>query len=422
MKHSVIVIGAGAAGIGAARMLQDRGQEVIIIEARDRIGGRVYTSHQWEGCPVDMGASWIHGKKKNPLSRLAKNDAIKRSPTDYNNNILFKTDGTEANEEFEDTYEKSIKRLLKQIRKRATDCDSILSSLQQLDEWKTLAREERQTLIHFLNVVVEHELAGALREISALNPDDAEEFSGKDLLMHGGYDLIFRVMSNDLNIKLNQPVQRIQYYSTGVSAMTNQAEWSADRLILTVPIGVLKNNTIDFDPPLPTSKQQAIAAIGSGSLEKLYLKFPEVFWDQDVEFINWISEEHGRWNEWLNLTYYTGEPILLGFNAADYARKVTTLNEEEIVDDAMQVLRHLYGKKIPQPTAWQTSNWLNDSFALGSYSFNAIGANKQTRKALFDNIEERLYFAGEATSVDYPATVHGAYLSGIEVAHLILNK
>lgn len=421
MKNSIIVVGAGAAGLGAARRLQDCGQNVIVLEGRDRIGGRVYTSHRWEECPVDMGASWIHGRNNNPLTKLAAEAGIKGSETDYDNNVLYKNDGSEASDAFEHKYETRLNRILKLVRENATHSESVFDTLKRLKEWRSLAEEQRKILVHFLNVTVEHELSGSLNELSALNPDDADEFSGEDLLLHGGYDQIFQNLSKGLAIKLNTAVQKIDYGAPGISIVTNQGVFMSDKLLVTVPIGVLKSGAISFDPPLPESKQQSIAALGSGLLEKLYLKFPHLFWDQDIELINWVSEEHGRWNEWLNLAYYTQQPVLLGFNAADYARRIASMEEKDVVADAMEMLQHIYGQGIPQPTGWQLSKWHQDPFALGSYSFNAVGVSRETRMILSENIEERIYFAGEATSLDYPATVHGAYLSGVDVAKLMVG-
>ena len=112
---------------------------------------------------------------------------------------------------------------------------------------------------------------------------------------------------------------------------------------------------------------------------------------------------------------------MLGFNAAGYAREAAELTDEVLVADAMDVLRKLYGPNIPEPTEAQRSNWSKDPFALCAYSFNAIGADINTRRTLARPVASQLYFAGEATALEYPFTVHGAYLSGQRAAAEIMG-
>jgi monoamine oxidase len=112
--------------------------------------------------------------------------------------------------------------------------------------------------------------------------------------------------------------------------------------VVTVPLGVLQRGTITFEPALPARTQQAIARLGMGLLDKLWLRFPRVFWDRDVDLFGYVSTEHGRWNEWYDLSHHTAEPILIGFNAADYARLLEPQSDAEIVADAMSVLRTIY--------------------------------------------------------------------------------
>ena len=114
---------------------------------------------------------------------------------------------------------------------------------------------------------------------------------------------------------------------------------------MTVPLGVLKAAAISFDPPLPEAKTAAIEALGMGLLDKVYLRFDEVFWAEDVQadLLGYVGPEHGYFAEWLNLTKYTGEPVLVGFNAASAADEIEQLDDGEIVDLAMGTLRDMYG-------------------------------------------------------------------------------
>ena len=421
-SETILVIGAGMAGLGAARQLQDTGYTVTILEGRNRIGGRVWTSRIWEDVPVDLGASWIHGVNCNPLTKLAKEADVKRIKTNYNNYILYKTNGEVANAKFRSRLQRLFDQIKKTVEIKAEDGMTLRESIEATNIWAELSAQERKQVMHIINVTVEHELAGSINEISAVNHDDSEEFGGKDVIFPDGYARIADYLSRDLDIQLEQIVKTVTYDDKGITVQTNQRLFKADRVIVTLPIGVLKNGTVKFKPPLPAEKQEAIATIGAGLLDKLFLRFPRIFWNEKVEILNWISDEHGRWNEWLNISFYTGKPILLGFNAADYAHQMDSWSDTEIVADAMSVLRIIYGDNIPNPESWQLSRWALDPFAFCSYSFNAVGASANTRNTLAEAVRDRLFFAGEATSADYPATVHGAYLSGIEAASTIMNR
>jgi monoamine oxidase len=158
-----------------------------------------------------------------------------------------------------------------------------------------------------------------------------------------------------------------------------------------------------------------------GLLNKTYFKFNEPFWDKDNDLIGHIGEQKGVWAEFLNLYKYTGEPVLLGFNAADYARSLEPLTDEQIIADGMRVLRTLYGQAIPEPQATFSTRWAADPFAGGSYSFVPPGAGEADYEAMAEPVANQLFFAGEATHPEYPSTVHGALLSGYREAKRIMR-
>ena len=158
-----------------------------------------------------------------------------------------------------------------------------------------------------------------------------------------------------------------------------------------------------------------------GVLNKCYLRFPEVFWPEEYDWLEYIPEQHGQWVEWVSFARPTGKPILLGFNAADMGRAIEAWDDRTIVESAMATLKTIFGPKIPQPEAWQITRWQADPFACGSYSFNALGATPAMREQLAQSVADRLFFAGEATSREYFGTVHGAYLSGIKAAEAVLK-
>jgi monoamine oxidase len=188
----------------------------------------------------------------------------------------------------------------------------------------------------------------------------------------------------------------------------------------TAPLGVLKASTVDFDPSLPERKQAAIRNLGMGLLDKLYLRFDRVFWPVAPDLLGYVSERKGEWIETFNLYKYLDAPILLCFNAATYGRALETFPDSEIVARAMRVLRTMFGADIPDPVAYSLTRWASDPFAGGSYSYLPPGATTADREALAEPVGERLFFAGEAASNYHPATVHGAFVSGLRAAEKLL--
>ncbi|MEM7031038.1 MAG: FAD-dependent oxidoreductase [Chloroflexota bacterium] len=425
-KHTqIVVIGAGIAGLSAARALQDRGQAVVILEGRDRIGGRIWTSRVWPNTPLDLGARWIHGIKKNPITALAKDANLPTVKTDYDNAWLYDTQGQLLDDDAWDYLEKLGKTIVRKGVRSQRKCDqgdcSLEEAIHRLDEFADLSATDRCCFNFYVNIYIEHELAADIAELSAIKKDDAEAFKGRDVTFPEGYDQVVHYLAEGLDIRLRHRVEKISYHDP-VLIYTNQGQYQADKVIVTLPLGVLKQGQIEFSPALPDKKQAAIDTLGVGVLNGVYLRFPFPFWPKEAELLNYIPAEKGHWAEWFNIYHYTDQPILLGFNAGYYAWELEMLSDEDIVASAMQTLRTMYGSSIPYPDAWQIARWGADPFAHGSYSFNTVGASRKIRKRLAKPVHDRLFFAGEATSSDYPATVHGAYLSGKREAKRILKR
>jgi monoamine oxidase len=196
-------------------------------------------------------------------------------------------------------------------------------------------------------------------------------------------------------------------------------------VVITVPLGVLKNGGIQFTPALPEEKLSAINALEMGTLNKVYLEFDRVFWnergDDRVNHITYMDQQKGYWADWLNLYPMTNKPILMAFNAATYGVEVESYSDSEIIAQAMAVLRKLYGNEIPTPINQAITRWHRDPFSYGSYSYLTTAGTAETRGHLAADIDDKLFFAGEATHSQYAASVHGAYLSGQREAKKIVD-
>lgn len=415
----ILIIGAGLSGLAAAQQLMVAGHEVVVLEGRDRIGGRIWTSTRWPELPLDLGASWIHGVKGNPITSLADRIQAKRIATSYDSAIVYDVDGEPLDEEAAESLEDIREQLFDRIAK-AQDKDkdvSVLSVAERLSADLDDDDPETQRYVNFvLSGNIEQEYAGSAKELSAHWYDSAKHYPGNDALFPGGFHVITQHLADGLRIETGEEVREICWQETPIRVVTKKQEFTADRVLVTLPLGVLKAGNVRFVPALPEKKQTAIATLGMGVLNKCYLRFPELFWPDDVDWLEYIAEEHGEWTEWVSFVRTTGQPVLLGFNAGTRGREIEALTDEKIVASAMQTLRTLYGDDIPEPTDFQITRWASDPFARGSYSFCSVGSTPEMRRELARPLNGKLYFAGEANSVDYYGTADGAYQSGLLAA------
>ena len=418
----VVVIGAGMSGLTAAQTLKARGHNVLVLEARDRIGGRIWTSNKWADVPVDFGASWIHGVRGNPLTRLAEQAQSRQIATSYSRARTYNTSGrviTKMEEASLRNYGNQLYRAIDRAQDRYPD-----TSLRQIaDTMITQLRavpDASRFINFFLNVEIEHDYSGSAASLSTNWYDSDEEYSGNDVLLEKGFATLTDFMAKGLSIELNQIVKQIDWSQPAVRIITERGEFTADQVIVTIPLGVLQAKSVTFTPALPAIKQNAIDKLGMGVLNKCYLRFPTTFWPIDLDWIDYIPEKHGQWAEWVSFRRAMNQPVLIGFNAADYGTQIEALPDTEIVASAMTTLRTMFGENTPNPVDYQITRWASDPFARGSYSFNAVGSVPLMRVELARSVNNRLFFAGEASEQDYFGTAHGAYLSGLRAAGEVL--
>lgn len=419
---SVLVLGAGIAGLAAARALTEQGRSVIILEARNRVGGRMWTDSSL-GVPLDLGASWIHGVNGNPITKLAKQFGVKTVPTDDENSIMFNADGSEYSdvewEETESLFEEIYEEVA--LMQEETENDTSLQDAFDavLSEYD-LSDEQMRRLNYYAYLGTSLEYGADMNDLSLWEWDQDEEFGGEEVIFPGGYNQITNGLAKGLDIRLETVVKTIRYGDDGVVVETTAGDFVADQAVVTFPLGVLKQASVKFEPPLPESKQLAIQKLAMGVLNKVYLRFPEVFWDENVETISYLGDVLGEWSDWLSFVPFTGEPVLMAFHGGDKGFALENLSDDVIVAGAMKTLQVMFGESVPEPIGVLITRWGKDPFALGAYSHIPPFASGEDYDALFEPVDDKLYFAGEATSREYPSTVHGAYLSGLAAAREML--
>lgn len=421
---AVLVVGAGVAGLTAARDLAAAGVPVQVIEGRDRIGGRLWTSQEWPDVPVDLGASWIHGLTGNPITALAEQAGARTAATDYDSAVAYDAAGRRLDRTGEAAVARTERDVFAALTEAAdADVDqSVRSAIRRGLGWADLSEQQR-ALVDFVTVgSIESEYAGSAEELSAHWFDSVAGFPGQDAVLPDGYAAISRHLAQGLPIATGHVVTGVSWDADGVQVDTTGGPFRGSRAVVTVPLGVLQAESIRFTPGLPEDVRRAADALGSGVLNKVFLRFDEVFWDGDVDWIELVTGQgQPPWVEWVNFARLTGQPVLLAFAAADLGRRVDGWTDAEVVASTMAAARTMYGSNAPDPLSWQITRWGADPLARGAYSFNALGCDPRMRDTLAEPIDGRLFLAGEATEREHFGTVHGAYLSGVRAARQVLQ-
>jgi len=422
-RFDVIVVGAGVSGLAAARQLADEEWNVLVLEARDRVGGRVWSNRIWPGVALDMGAGWLEGSEDNPITEIVEEAEIDSIVYNEDNDYLYKSDGTEVSDEEIDDQEESYEKLMKEVdairraKKKKSEPDVPLQTVidQVLKGWN-LTSAQRQVIDYSVTTTIESDYAADSTELSCYYWDYGDGFDGDDYIFPEGYDQVPKALAEELDVRLEHVVKKVEYSDDGVRIVTSKGTFEADYAIITVPLGVLKKGTIEFQPPLPAAKQKAIDRLGMGLLNRVYLRFPKVFWEKESHGFGIIPKERDEWTEYVNFYPFVKEPILLCFNSGKYAREVEALSDQETVAKMMQTLRGVFGKGIPEPSDALITRWSKDPYTFGSYSYMSVGSTPDDVVALAESIDDVVFFAGEATNEDYAGSVHGAILAGRRAA------
>jgi len=304
---AVVVIGAGVAGLAAADALRDAGAAVQVLEARDRIGGRVCTDTSW-GVPVELGAAWVHGVRGNPITPLVRAGGSALVPTRYDDEtVQTLSGGSPAGLE---RAQALVDRAVTKMEERAYPIDTSAQDVLRATGWRATPIDRWA-----VETSLTHEYGIGPATLGAAALYEGDEQRGGDALVKGGYDVVPDQLAEGLSVRLRTPVRAIRETGSGGFAITLRSGevLSADAVVVAVPLSVLQRRAVTITP-LPSNVWRAINGLAMGSLEKVILQFAERWWPQS-QALGVVGGPARRWAEWYDLTSLLGVPTVVGFSA-----------------------------------------------------------------------------------------------------------
>jgi polyamine oxidase len=428
----VVVIGAGIAGLTTANALTHAGVECVVVEARDRLGGRLHTV-DLAGSPIDMGGSWIHHPIGNPMRAFAEQLGVPcrdGDPTaelaafDCAEGRRLSNDEVQANlavcyEQFPDT----VARLRIELGPGASVAQAIEAFLAEAGLDPVSTRQARQGL----RAVIEAEAADMSERQSLRWMWNEMEYEGEYFgdLPSGGYRTLVDAMAAGLDIRTGFEVAEVVHSDAGVTVRSADGSTeTGSHAVVTVPLGVLKRGVLRFAPELPSDRISAIGRLGFGRFEKVALRFKEPFWrTAGLPHMMLFPADPDESTVWvIGQDRFDGNPTLVFLVFHSAAGHVLDSSPEQAVDWVLEMLAQATGRPCPTPVATAVSGWATDPFAGGAYTHIPPGADPADVDLLGQPIGGRLLFAGEHTQSARLAYADGAMTSGIREAKRLLQQ
>lgn len=402
----LLIIGAGAAGIGAAYAAHRAGLDYRVVEASHRVGGRGLTEELAPGVPWDLGCHWLHSGGINPLAAIADEHHI--------------------------SYDKSTpSRSFYWQGQKLSDAEA-----QQYDDytaviWQRIQQNDVAGQDIALSELIDYESRWAPYYCywqSLMTSADVDKFSALDLVRYEdtdenwpvreGYGTLLERHADALNISLNTTVEQIDWSGPRVKVTTNRGTIEAEHVIVTVSTGVLAARDILFTPSLPVATQEAITSLPLGTYNNFAMLYEEQ-WPFDADTPERIDYSDGDDINFAFKLRCSGWPYIYCAVAGRQAEWLERQPAEESEALMMTALTSIFGSDFKKKIVkFKTSAWGNDPFIKGAYSASKPGCADQ-RKVLATPVAERLLFAGEATSERAFCTAHGAWQSGRDAVHKV---
>jgi monoamine oxidase len=400
----VLIIGAGAAGLTAARELAAHGVTVLVLEARDRIGGRAFTESSL-GIDWDRGCSWLHASNVNPWMAYARNNGFEVMPDSYARAIY---DGARRMSESETAGYRAVTERIGRELDRAgrhgldIPAEAAFTQATLADPWYAMAMDD---LTGWEGV-----------EPSNFSALDSWQYDadGEDFVIPRGYGTLLAHYARGVDVRLETPVTRIRWRGRGVVADTAAGQVGARIAVVALPASVIAEGAVVFTPHLPAEVLQAHHDLPLGLLDKIALRFKKnVFPSEASEFLQ-MKRDDGRGLNYL--TRHWDSNVCIAFAPGRLARELEAAGEVAAVAHAVdEMAAMLGGEARKQFDEGVATAWAADPWARGSYS-HCVPGRYGARAVLARPVADRIVFAGEHTEQAAYGTLHGAHLSGIRAA------
>ncbi|XP_048363646.1 lysine-specific histone demethylase 1B [Sphaerodactylus townsendi] len=438
-NKSVIVVGAGPAGLAAARQLHNFGIKVLVLEAKERIGGRVWDDKTFKGLIVGKGAQIVNGCVNNPVALMCEQMGAKMHKLGEKCDLIQEggriTDPTI--DKRMDFHFNAILDVVADWRKDKNQHQDVPLGDKIQEIYKVFMQEsgiqfseleEKVLQFHLSNL--EYACGSNLHEVSARSWDHNEffaQFAGDHTLLSSGYSSIMDKMAEGLDIRLKAPVRGIDCSGEEVQVTAvDGTQWTAQKVLVAIPLTVLQKGAIQFNPALPERKMKAINSLGVGIIEKIALQFPYRFWDskiQGADFFGHIppsSNKRGLFSVFYDMDPQRKGCVLMSVITGSAVTSIKNMEDKQVLQQCMIVLRELFKEQeVPDPVKYFVTRWSKEPWIQMAYSFVKTGGSGEAYDILAEDIQGTIFFAGEATNRHFPQTVTGAYLSGVREASKI---
>lgn len=401
----VAVVGAGAAGLAAAKELTKAGRSFVLIEARARIGGRAYTDETL-GAPFDAGAQYIHWAERNPWKRIADELNVPLVEDPPGKVPVVFANGVRMPDEERARRRSAFAQIWQALEGGAAADRSFAEAV----------KGASPEIVGAAGGITQFALGEDPERVSVADYDRL--WAGDDYLVPSGYGGLVARYGADVPVRLSTPVQTIRWDGRGVRLETAEGTLRAGAAIVTVPVGVLKAGGIRFSPDLPAPIQDALDGLGMGAYTKLALKLDRARLEplEASDYIELVDGGAVSFEFWP-----FGRDLCVATLGGDHARRLCEAGERAALDFATERLAGMVGGRIRAAvTGGRLAAWWTDPYARGSYSVARPG-RLAARQALRQPIGGKIFLAGEASAGGGAMTVGGATLEGRRAARALLD-
>ncbi|MGH9026061.1 MAG: flavin monoamine oxidase family protein [Acidimicrobiia bacterium] len=409
--HDAVVIGAGIAGVTAARELRRAGLDVVVLEAGDRVGGRMHTARDFCDHPVEQGAEFVHTAEADTWTEVRAGgfETIRCEPSE---GFLMVVGGRRSPDLFGDPSLLAMGDLMSEI----AGWDGPDTTPAEWLAGKGLTGPARVMADQMVTV---HPL-GDLHELGmqGLRDDRVVDLErGTDWRLTAGYDALPRWIADGFDVQFGRRVTEIRWSERSVEAVTADGETVAARAgVCTLPVGVLKSGAVRFEPDLPVRKWRALGGLEMGAVLKILYRFRERFWPDDLTMLGCDGPVRLYWTPLYGRD--DAAPVLTAYVSGYRARALSALTESEAAEVGLRDLDRLFPDASPSQLVDESRrvDWLTNPNTRGGYSFVRLGG-AGSRAALAASDTGALFWAGDGTTTTtIAAVVHAAYATGRRAA------